>query len=165
MTDLLVSEIATTLVITDDEDVTAVVSTEETTLILSEPGPSGPAGPSNYPFPFSMSEDLEVKPPGDSEVVIEHEGYEIQGVRVSVTTAPLGGDVLVDVTVNDVSIWDDPGDRPRILAGELTAGFVTNMDVTMLSPGDRLSVGVIEVGALTPGRWLNVTIWTVRTNA
>jgi hypothetical protein len=165
VTDLAVTTVETTLVIEDDGDVTALVSTDETTLLLGDTGVPGAAGPSNYPFPFFMSEDLETRPPGSSEVWIEHAGYEIEGARVSCTTAPTGADIIVDVTINDVSIWDNPADRPRILAGETDGGFVTDMDVTMLSPGDRLSVGVIQVGSLIPGRNLNVTIWTVRTNA
>lgn len=164
MTDLVVVEEVTSVVITDDEDVDVAVVTNETTLELTDNGPQGPAGPSTYPFPFTMSEDLEVKV-GESMVVIQHAGYEIEGISMWVNTPSLGSDVVVDVNVNDTSIFTDQSNRPRVAPGVQDGGFVIDMDVTMLSPGDRLSVDVDEVGSLTPGRWLTVTIWLRRTSA
>lgn len=164
MTDVVVTSEEVAVTLEDDGEVTIVLAPEETTISISEVGVQGAPGPSDYPFPFSMTEDIEVRV-GESYVIIQHADMEIAGVSLWLTTPAQGAPVIVDVNVNDTSIWTLQADQPRILAGSQGGSFVTDMDVTMLSPGDRLSVDVDQVGSSVPGRFLSVTIWVRRTSA
>jgi hypothetical protein len=72
-------------------------------------------------------------------------------------TPPEGDDLIVDVLINGVSIFADPGDRPVILAGE-TTGLSVAIGTTTFAPGDWFTVDIIQVGSSSPGSDLTVQI-------
>lgn len=80
----------------------------------------------------------------------------IKKVFLSVNTAPVGDDIIVDVKVNGVSIFDT-GNHPKILAGANTGESVTFLDDAWNS-GDYLTWEVTQIGSTTPGSNLVVHI-------
>jgi hypothetical protein len=77
----------------------------------------------------------------------------IQDVRCSVGkyTPPASDDIIVDLFKWDSSsetwgsVYSDPVDRPKVLAGDIF-GTPTVPDDVMLSEGDALSVEVVQSG-------------------
>lgn len=79
------------------------------------------------------------------------------GVTPSVNTAPTGSDIIIDLNVNDVSVFD-PGVRPRIVEGsEIGPEVSTFLDATMQA-GDYLTIDIDQIGSTNPGDYLNVTV-------
>jgi hypothetical protein len=75
-------------------------------------------------------------------------------------TPPVGANLIVDILINDASVFADPGDRPVILDGE-TTGLSTAIATTAFAPGDYFTVNIIQVGSSTPGSDLTVQIAVV----
>lgn len=161
MSDLTIVEDDISIVVDADGHLSVVTVPAEVTVEISEVGVQGAAGPSHYPFPFSFTEDI-FPLVGKSAVIIEHTGYAVEGVRAYVDEAPTGGPVEIDVNIGGVTIFTNQANRPTIAAGGQDSGFVTNMDVSILTPGDKLTVDVDLVGPTTPGAWLTVTVWARR---
>jgi len=70
--------------------------------------------------------------------------------------------VVVDVLINNVSIWTDPGDRLTITAGQDQSSVVTVFDTGSFVATDRLSVDVVQVGTTNPGEDLVVMVRVLR---
>lgn len=77
-------------------------------------------------------------------------------VFLAVDTPPDGDDIVVDVQVNGVSIFDT-GSEPKILDGENT-GYVTIFDIPTWTAGTYLTWSILQVGSSTPGSNLVVHI-------
>lgn len=86
------------------------------------------------------------------------ESVRITRIRVSAGVAPTGADLIVDVNHNEASIFDDPADRPRIVAGEHT-GFV-DPSTYFLTAGDYITVDIDQIGTTSPGAELTVQVHT-----
>jgi hypothetical protein len=83
--------------------------------------------------------------------------YQLESVRASVGTAPVGSAVIVDVNKNGVSIYGTPGNRPQIAAGTKTgAGGVASGGSFVA--GDIITVDIDAVGSTTPGSDLTVVV-------
>jgi hypothetical protein len=84
--------------------------------------------------------------------------HKIMEVEISVSTAPTGATLIVDVNKNGTSIWaTTPANRPTIA----TSGFVAAggaIDTTALADGDFLTVDVDQVGSTVAGEDLTVVI-------
>lgn len=73
----------------------------------------------------------------------------VAGVRASVGTAPTGSALIIDVKRNGTSIYSAPDNRPSIPVGANTSGKNTQAEVTALTPGDYLTVDVVQAGTGT----------------
>lgn len=78
-------------------------------------------------------------------------------ITAGVATAPEGADIILDANVNDVSIFD-PDDRPRILEGEVLAPEATDFLDAIVDEGDYMTIDIDQVGSITPGDYLTVTV-------
>lgn len=92
----------------------------------------------------------------------------LQVIRVSTitrafayaNTAPVGANLILDVNLNGVSIWNaTQANRVKILAGAQT-GSQTSFDTTTLAKDDILTVDIDQVGSSTAGSDVVVTIQT-----
>lgn len=81
----------------------------------------------------------------------------IRSVRASVGTAPDGGDIVVDVNVNGVSIFSSPAAQPTIPDGGNTSGPVVPA-VTTVPSGGYITVDIDQVGSVDPGADLTVQV-------
>lgn len=107
---------------------------------------------------FSMPGALIVKT-GASRQYFES-SFTIVTVRASVNTPSVGSSIICDVKKNGTTIYTTQADRPTIAAGTNTA-TANNPDITSISPGDYLTVDVVQIGSTTAGADLTVTV-TVR---
>lgn len=80
----------------------------------------------------------------------------IAQVRASVSQAPVGSSIIVDVNKNGTTIFTTQGDRPTILAAGFTDTSVPA--VTSLVSGDYLTIDIDQVGSTTPGSNLTVQV-------
>jgi hypothetical protein len=71
--------------------------------------------------------------------------------------APQGSDIVIDIKKNGTTIFTNPSNRPKILAGQ-TVGATVVPDVTAIAVGDVLTVDIVSVGSTTPGSYLTLTI-------
>jgi hypothetical protein len=81
----------------------------------------------------------------------------VLGVYISVGTAPVGADVIVDVNQNGTTLFTTPTNRPTIPDGAHTSSLAVPDTVT-LADGDYITVDVDQVGSTTPGSDLTVQI-------
>ena len=84
------------------------------------------------------------------------EGFTVVRVRVGVSSAPTGTDLIVDVNKNGSTLFTTQGDRPTIAAGGFTDVAVPA--VTALETGDYLTVDIDQVGSGAAGENLVVKI-------
>lgn len=83
--------------------------------------------------------------------------YTIESISARVGVAPTGSSVVIDILKNDISIFDTIGDQPTISAGQQNA-VVGTYDPVMLAEGDWIEVTIDQVGSVTPGETLVVSI-------
>jgi hypothetical protein len=81
----------------------------------------------------------------------------LSNVRASVSNAPLGGDIIVDVNVNGSTVFTNQLSRPKILAGSITCPTATP-NIQELTTGDYLSVDIDQIGSIFAGSDLTVQI-------
>jgi hypothetical protein len=84
---------------------------------------------------------------------------QVKEIRFSVTTAPTGSDIIIDVKKNGTSIYSV---LPRIEAGELstlTQDTPQDLDGTIaFDPLDKIEVFITQVGDTAPGKNLKAAI-------
>lgn len=83
----------------------------------------------------------------------------LSAIRASVTTAPTGANLIVDVNVNGTSVFKD--DLLSIDAGEktsTTAATAANIVTTALSDDDEISIDIDQVGSTVAGAGLKITL-------
>jgi hypothetical protein len=118
-------------------------------------GPQGPAGVAKGLSTFSVVGPVTTAV-GHSRFYMSTAGT-ITNVIVSVSSAPVGSAIIIDVKKNGVSIFTTLLNRPTIPAG----GFVDMSsipDVTAFSIGDYYTVDVVQVGSTSPGSDLVVQL-------
>jgi hypothetical protein len=81
----------------------------------------------------------------------------ISQVFLSIGTAPVGADVIVDIHKNGVTIFTNQAHRPTILAGANT-GTTVLIDVPAWADGDYLTAIVDQIGVATVGANLTVHV-------
>jgi hypothetical protein len=84
--------------------------------------------------------------------------WTIQAVRASVGTAPTGAAILIDVNVNDTTIFTTQTNRPAIADGANTSGRVSIIDVTAVAQGAYLTIDIDQVGSSSAGENLTVQV-------
>jgi hypothetical protein len=83
--------------------------------------------------------------------------WAIDKVWISVSVAPTGANIIVDVHKNGTTIFTDQGKRPQIAAGAYTDESDTP-DVTALTKTDYLTMDVDQVGSTITGQDLTVHV-------
>lgn len=81
----------------------------------------------------------------------------IVAVGVDAKLIPTGADLVLDVNTNGTTIFTDQSHRPRIPAGG-SSGGATVIDRPVFAPNDVLTVDVDEIGTVTAGGHLTVTV-------
>lgn len=81
----------------------------------------------------------------------------VERVTLKVTEAPVGADIVVDVRADGNSIFADPADRPRVVAGQ-TSGYTTTIGTATLAQGVEVTVSIAQVGSGTAGSNLSIAI-------
>lgn len=87
--------------------------------------------------------------------------WTLNNVRASVGIAPAGASIIIDVKVNDATIFALPADQPTIPSGSLTSGQMAVTGTTAVATGQYITVDVTQVGSTTAGSNLTVQL-TVR---
>lgn len=87
---------------------------------------------------------------------------ELQHVRMSVSTAPTGASILVDVNKNGVSMFTTQANRPAIAAGAYTETATTAPDIVSIAAGDRITVDIDQVGSTVAGSNLVVVAYCLQ---
>lgn len=85
----------------------------------------------------------------------------IESIRASVWEGPVGGDLIVDVKINGVSVFSDPGDMPTItdaLVGSPLTSVVYPTDAIIIA-GDYVTAEVAATGISSPGSNLVLTVF------
>lgn len=160
MTSVVLTEDPVTVVIGEDDEVTAVIGDDGITLNVSEAGIQGPAGPVHEVYQFSMRDQIQVAV-GTMFLPFDSTGTFVS-VQAVLSVPPSGQDVIIDLMVNNVSVWANPVDRLHIPAGLDESAITTVFDTTTLVPGDRLSVNVDQVGSVNTGQDLVLLVRILR---
>lgn len=84
--------------------------------------------------------------------------WTINSVRASVGTAPTGAAIIVDINVNETTIFTTQTNRPTIAAAGNTSGKVTSMEVTTIADGSYVTVDIDQVGSTSAGTNLTVQV-------
>jgi hypothetical protein len=81
--------------------------------------------------------------------------------RASVTTAPTGATILVDVNVNGTTCFvaTSQANRPTIAISGNTNKTTTFDSITTIADGSYLTVDIDQVGSTIAGSDLTVVIW------
>jgi hypothetical protein len=98
-------------------------------------------------IPFTMAGTLFVKS-GNGFYPVHQGVWKVAGISATVSIAPLGTSVIIDIKRNGVSIFSDPADRPTIASGEEFAVVGEWDDLSYIGGTDRISVDVVQVGSL-----------------
>jgi len=83
-------------------------------------------------------------------------------VFLSVGAAPTGDDIIVDVAINGVSIFDLDANRPTILDGE-TTGYTVTIENPSWVMDDYLTWEILQVGSSVAGS--DIVVHIVSTTA
>lgn len=86
------------------------------------------------------------------------EDWTLVNARASVGIAPAGASIIVDIKLNDVTIFAEPADKPAIAEGSLTSGKVSMLGAVTVTSGQYLTVDVNQVGTTTAGSNLTVQL-------
>ena len=112
---------------------------------LTGAGPAGPQGPNPVePITAGIKGEVSVQA-GNSRFYLD-ENAEFVSMRISVGTPPTGASLIVDVNVNNVSIYTDQSKRPTIVDGAYNAA-ANAPDVILLSSGEYITFDVDQIGA------------------
>jgi hypothetical protein len=86
----------------------------------------------------------------------------IVGVRATVSVAPTGADLIVDVHKDGTTIFTTAANRPTIAAGAYDSIDWAAPDVTALSADSYLTVNIDQVGSTIAGGGLTVMVRATR---
>jgi hypothetical protein len=120
-------------------------------VLFGPTGPTGPVGPAGTNAIFSRQGSLSTTE-GNQRLYVERSGI-ISVVRVSVGTPSSGAAIIVDVLKNGETILSSP---IEVVAGDNTSlGTISESSVF---EDDYFTVNIIQVGSVTPGANLTVTL-------
>src|SRR5690606_19014637 len=114
----------------------------ETRLAVLEAGGVGSAVPETIRFTAAqITEDIAASPPTPYRAYNNTGASQtITGVRLSVGVAPADGPVTVDVRVDGVSVFANPGDQPSVGVGVNTSGLVSPTGTATVPAGSYVTV-------------------------
>ncbi len=84
-------------------------------------------------------------------------GQVFNKVFLSVASAPIGQDIIVDIHQNGTTIFENQNNRPRIVAGD-TTGYTTNFNTPLWQTNNYLTAHIDQVGTSYKGSYLVVHI-------
>ncbi len=153
---------ANEITVISEDEIAIVVETVETPINvtvsgLGERGPQGIQGdpgvpaPSLNPMTWTRGGTQYVST-GLHKYYVDHPGTDM-GLRASVTTPPLGDDLVVALRKNGSVIQ-----LATIPEGAETSGYITLVPGTV-SAGDYFTLDVSQVGSTFAGAELTVTLW------
>lgn len=108
-----------------------------------------------YMLTFSK-ESLLIVGPGKGRLYLPH-SIQVLGVRASVSEAPTGTDIRVDLNRNGTTMFTTQSSRPRIAINTVVSSEVVPQ-ITAAAVNDYLTVDIDSVGSTFPGRNLVVVI-------
>lgn len=153
---------ANEITVLSEDSIAIVVETVETPIGvtvsgLGERGPQGEQGipgvpaPSLNPMTWTRGGSQFVST-GLHKYYVDHPGTDM-GLRASLSTPPVGSDLVVALRQNGTVIQ-----LATIPDGQITSGYLTLSPGTV-SAGDYFTVDVTQVGSTDPGSELTVTLW------
>ena len=81
----------------------------------------------------------------------------ILGVSATVSTAPSGTSIILDLNRNGITLFSNQGNRPQILSGQNSSQEV-DPDVVDMNRGDYLTLDIDQVGNVIPGSDLTAIV-------
>lgn len=92
------------------------------------------------------------------------ETLRLRSVRLQVSTAPTGADLLVDVNVNGATAFSAQSTRPKVTAGQTSGSSVPSQagNDVFVGPGQVITVDVDQIGSTVAGADLTVTVEAVK---
>jgi hypothetical protein len=159
VTDVQITGSETSVEVADDGVTVMVVSTDST-VAVTEVGMQGVPGPAHEIYTFTMQDQIETAV-GTQFIPFDSDAS-LVSVQAVTSVSPTGQPILVDVNINNVSVWTAPGDRITIPAGQDESAVVTVFDTDTFVAGDRLSIDVDQVGSGNPGEDLVVLVRVLR---
>lgn len=81
----------------------------------------------------------------------------VTNVSMKVRTAPTGANLIIDIHVNDVTIFTTQANRPTITAGN-TSSTSGTPDITTIASGSTVSICIDQVGSTVKGAKLSTTL-------
>lgn len=159
MTDVQITGSETNVSVADDGVTVMVVSTDAT-VAVTEQGIQGVPGPAHEIYTFTMQDQIEAVV--GTQFIPFDSAASLVSIQAVTSVSPVGQDILVDVNINNVSVWANPADRITIPAGQDESAVVTVFDTDSFVAGDRLSIDVDQVGTTNPGEDLVVLVRVLR---
>ena len=104
---------------------------------------------------FYIDDTLEVEESAMS--IIAPQNLTITEIKVAVSTAPTGANLVVDVNKNGTTVYTTQDNRPTVTAGD-TSATATDPDVTSISAGDVISIDIDQIGSTVAGANLSVAV-------
>lgn len=89
--------------------------------------------------------------------VISPYNLQIKNINLSVDSAPVGSDLIVDINLNGITLYTIQDNRPRIIINE-TSAIATLPDIININAGDKISLDIDQIGSSSAGENLSVTI-------
>jgi hypothetical protein len=82
----------------------------------------------------------------------------ISQIQVKAKTGPIGADLIFDLNVDGISIWNiNQNNRLKIEDGQLE-GDQTLFDITTLSEWNIFTVDIDQVGSIVPGKTITIIL-------
>src|SRR3990167_5402956 len=110
----------------------------------------------DYSWMLSLGTPATVGVNKTNELIVTQKA-EIQKVFVYAKTAPTGTNIIIDINKNGTTIWTTQNNRLNIVVAS-NSGIQTLFDVTALSPGDRLTVDIDQVGSTVAGQDITIVL-------
>lgn len=85
-------------------------------------------------------------------------GFVIEKAFADVKTAPTGTSIILDININNVSIWNVTQANRLTIAAGATAGSQTLFDTALVASEDLLTLDVDQVGSTVAGSDLTVSL-------
>lgn len=82
---------------------------------------------------------------------------EIKKVFLSVSDAPTGADIIVDLNNGGTTVFTTQSNRPKIVDGANT-GYTTTINLATWADGEYLTFDIDQIGSGTPGQNLTVHV-------
>lgn len=88
--------------------------------------------------------------------------YTLAGAIATISTAPTGSSLIVDVLKNGTTIYTTAANRPTIPASGFVSQTMATPDVTAMAVNDYLTINITQVGSTVAGADLTVTVFATR---
>lgn len=147
--------IAVTVTEIDPIEVTVSIPDDPIEITVSTVGAQGAKGESGKTIAILTQPGVLATGTGATKFYFSGDAT-ITGVYGNVGFAPSGSSIIVDVNVNNVTIFTDQNNRLEILDGESLA--TATPDVSAVTAGDFLTVDLDQVGSTYAGGILTVQI-------